>query len=76
MMKQHVGRARRARSEESADDPARRLRRLEHVGLEPLIQKIRRAHRHQLDERVEALAAQAAEVFTELEQPSEIAGRE
>src|SRR6266704_3120059 len=58
MMKEHVGGAGRAWTKERADDPARRLRRLEDVRLEPLIQKVRRAHRHQLDERVQPLAAE------------------
>ena len=33
-----------------ADDPGRRHRRLERIGLEPLVEELRRAHRHQLDE--------------------------
>ena len=75
-MQEHVGGARRARSQEGADDAARGLRRLEHVGLKPLIQKVCRAHRHQLDERVQPLAPEAAEMLAELEQADEIAGRE
>ena len=48
VVQQHVGRARRSHAEKRADDPRRRHRRLEHVGLEPLIEKIDRAHRQQL----------------------------
>ena len=38
------------------------------VGLEPLVEEVRRAHRHELVERVEVLLAQGSEVLTELEQ--------
>ena len=40
--------------------PRRRHRRLEHVGLEPLVEKVDRAHRHQLRQVVAIAAARAA----------------
>ena len=49
VVQQHVRRARRAHAQERADDPRRRHRRLEHVGLEPLVEEVDGAHRHQLD---------------------------
>ncbi len=49
VMQQHVRRAGRAHAEERPDDARRRHRGLEHVGLEPLVEEIDRAHRHQLD---------------------------
>ena len=48
MVQQHVRGARRTHAEKRADDPRRRHRRLEHVSLEPLIEKVDCAHRHQL----------------------------
>ena len=53
VVQQHVRRPRRAGSEKRADDPARRLGGLERVGLEPLVEVVGRAHRHELVERVE-----------------------
>ena len=49
VVKQHVSGARRSHAEERSDDPRCRHRRLEHVGLEPLIEKIDGAHRHELE---------------------------
>ena len=49
VMQEHVGRAGRAHAQERADDPRRRHRRLEHVGLEPLIEEVDGAHRHELN---------------------------
>ena len=49
VVEQHVRRARRAHAEKRPDDARRRHRRLQHVGLEPLIEEVDRAHRHQLD---------------------------
>ena len=59
VVQQHVGGARRAHAEERADDARRRHRRLEHVGLEPLIEEVDRAHRHQLDLVVLVVVARA-----------------
>ncbi len=53
VVQQHVGRAGRADAEEGADDAAGRHGRLERLGLEPLVEEIGRAHRHELAERVE-----------------------
>ena len=58
VMQQHVRRARRARPEKRADDAARRLRRLERIELEPLVEIVGAAHRHELVQRVEALGAE------------------
>ena len=52
VVQQHVGRARRAHAEERADDPARRHRGLQHVGLEPLVEQVGRAHGHELEQVV------------------------
>ena len=49
VVEQDVGRAGRAHAEERADDAGRRHRRLEHVGLEPLVEEVDGAHRHELD---------------------------
>ena len=48
VVQQHVGRARGPDAEKGADDARSRHRRLERVGLEPLIQEVGGAHRHQL----------------------------
>ena len=54
VMQQHVRRARRARAEERADDAARGLGRLERVELVPLVEVVGAAHRHELEQRMEA----------------------
>ena len=50
VVEQDVRRARALDALVGADDPRRRHRRLERVRLEPLVEEVRRAHRHQLDE--------------------------
>ena len=50
VVKEHVGRAGTPDAEVRADDPAGAHRRLERVRLEPLVEEVRCAHRHQLDE--------------------------
>ncbi len=65
VVEQDVGRARRADAEERADDARRGHRGLERIGLEPLVQEVGGAHRHQADER--RLVA--------LRQPGEVAGQ-
>ena len=50
VVEQHVRGPGRADALVRADDPRRRHRRLERVGLEPLVEEVRRAHRHELDE--------------------------
>ena len=73
VVQQYVGRARRAHAQERADDAARRHRRLQHVGLEPLIQEIDRAHRHELDLVEAVFGRQVAEAAAEEQQPRQIA---
>ena len=72
MMQQHVGRPRRARSHESADNPARRHGGFEDIGLEPFVEKIRRAHRHELGEIVKQLFAQDAKMVADPGKAEEI----
>ncbi len=74
MMQQHIGGSRRARSHESADDTARRHGRFEHVGLEPFVEKIRRAHGHELGQIVKKLLAQAAKMIADPGKPKKIFG--
>ena len=50
VVEQDVGRARALDALVRADDPRRRHRRLERIGLEPLVEEVRGAHRHELDE--------------------------
>ena len=50
VVEQDVGRAGRVDALVRADDPGRRHRGLERVGLEPLVEEVLRGHRHQLDE--------------------------
>ena len=50
MVEQDVRGARALDALERADDPGRRHRRLERVGLEPLVEEVGGAHRHELDE--------------------------
>ena len=74
-MQQHVSGPRRARTEKRADDPARRFRRLQRPGLEPLVEIIRGAHREQFLQRVKALGTETAKKRGELRQRREVAGR-
>ncbi len=76
MVQQHVGGAGGARSQEGPDDAAGRLGGLERIELEPLVQIVRRAHGHELVERVEFFRAQRAEVPGELQHALEIGGRQ
>ncbi len=50
VVQQDVGGAGRADALVGADDPGGRHRRLERVRLEPLVEEVRGAHRHELDE--------------------------
>ena len=68
VVQQHVGGARRAHAEEGADDARGRHGGLEHVGLEPLVEKVDRAHGHQLHLVVLVLAAEVLEAAAEEEQ--------
>ena len=67
-MEQHVGGSRRAHAEERPDDARRRHRGLEHVGLEPLIEKVHGAHRHELDLVVLIAARQTTKALQQEEQ--------
>ena len=62
VVQQHVRGPGRARSEQGADDAARGLGRLERLGLEPFVEVVGRAHRHQLRQRVEMARPEAAEM--------------
>ena len=68
VMEEHVGGSRRSHAEERPDDARRRHRGLEHVGLEPLVEKIHRAHRHELDLVVLIGARQATKPLQQEEQ--------
>ncbi len=68
VMQEHVGRAGRAHAQERADDPRRRHRRLEHVGLEPLIEEVDGAHRHELNLVVFVAIGERLEAPAEREQ--------
>ena len=68
VMEQHVGGPGRAHAEERADDARGGHRRLEHVGLEPLIEEVDGAHRHQLDLVVLVLVRERLEAAAEREQ--------
>ena len=48
VVQQNVSRAGAAHAQKGADDSGRRHRRLEHISLKPLVEKIDGAHRHQL----------------------------
>ena len=61
VMEQDVRRPGRADALIRPDDPGRGHRRLERVGLEPLVEEVRRAHRHELDEDRLLALRQAAE---------------
>ena len=68
VVQQHVGRARRAHAEKRADDARSRHGGLQHVGLEPLVQEVGCAHRHQLHEQPLQPRRQRAEPPVDREQ--------
>ena len=68
VVQQHVGRPRRSHAEERADDARRGHRRLEHVGLEPAIEEVHRAHRQEPQVRRLLAVAQRAEAPSHAEQ--------
>ena len=72
VVEQDVRRARRTHAQERADDAAGRHRRLEHVGLEPLVEKVRRAHRHELHLVVAIGTRQVAEAPAQERQPRQL----
>ncbi len=71
-MQQDERRAGRARPGEGADDSACRLGRLQRLALEPFVEVIGRAHRHELAEIVKARLAQAAHVSAESRQSQQV----
>ena len=73
MVQQHVGRAGRSHAQKRPDDARRRHGGLEHVGLEPLIEEIGRAHGHQLNLVVAVLIGQRAETPGHEQQPGQAA---
>ena len=73
MVQQHIGGAGRSHAQKRPDDARRRHRRLEHVGLEPLIEKVGRAHRHQLNLVVAVLVRQRAEAPRQEQQLAQLA---
>ena len=76
VVEQHVGRPRRPRAEKRPDDAARRLGRLQGIELEPLVEVVGAAHRHQLVQRVEFFGPEAVEVLAELEHAGQVARRQ
>ncbi len=68
VMEEHVRGAGRAHAEERPDDAGSRHRGLEHVGLEPLIEEVHGAHRHELDLVVLVLVAQRLKAAAEVHQ--------
>ena len=76
MVEQHVRRAGRTDPLERADDARRRHRRFQHIGLEPLIQKIGGAHRHELNEPVACIGRERLEAASEAVQLTQVAWRE
>ena len=67
-MEQYIRSAGRAHTKKSPDDARRRHRRLQHIGLEPLIEKVDRAHGHQLDLVVLVFARHALKAASDEEQ--------
>ena len=68
VMEQDVGGSGRAHSEERADDSGGRHRGLEHIGLEPLIEKVDGAHGHELNLVVLVVAREVLEAASDEEQ--------
>ena len=77
-MQQHVRRSRRAHAQKSSYDSRGRHGGFEHVGFEPLIEKINGAHRHELDLVVFVVARHALKAASDekqLHQFTRIQGR-
>ena len=64
-MEQDVRGSRRPHALERSDDAGRRHRRLERIGLEPLVEEVRGAHRHQLHEHGLMRLREVAELLGE-----------
>ena len=76
VMQQNVGGAGRAHAEKSSDNARGRHRRLEHIGLKPLIEKVGGAHGHELDLVVLVAARHALETASDEEQLHQFSGIE
>ena len=76
VVEQHVGGARRSHTLKRADDARGRHRRLQHVGLEPLIEKIGRAHRHELHEPIARFRRHRLEAPAQAKQLAQIERRQ
>jgi len=72
VVKENVGSARRTNAEERADDAGGGHGGLEHIGFEPLVEKIGGAHGHELDEGVALVGRKFAETLEEEVQLLEI----
>ena len=68
MVQQHIRRPRRARTQERADDPTGCLRAFQPIGLEPLLQQVRRGLCGESGDHVQFLFREAFCVLADLEQ--------
>src|SRR5438270_10303793 len=73
VVQKHVRGARRAWTEQRADDAARRLGAFQRLAFEPFVQVIGGAHGEELPERVQILLRQAAEIAAEPQEVEELA---
>ena len=71
VVQQDVGRTRRTNAEHRADDAADRHGRLEHTGLEPLVQKVHRTHGHQLHVEMDHVGTHILKAFPQAKQLDE-----
>ncbi len=76
VVQQDVGGAGRAHAEKRADDSRRRHGGLEHVGLEPLVEEIDRAHGHELHLVVLVFAVEVFEAAAQEQQLHQVFGIE
>src|SRR5579863_7756259 len=74
VVQQHVGGAGRAYAEKGADNARGGHRRLEHIGLEPLVEKVGGAHGHELHQVVLVAGGQGTEMARQEGQLAQIAG--
>ena len=68
MVHEHVRGAGRPGAQERPDDPARAEARLQDVRLKPLVQVVRRAHRHESRERVQLVLGQRLDLLVQGEE--------
>ena len=74
VVQQNVGGSGRAHAEKGADDSRGRHRGLEHVGLEPLVEKVDRAHGHELHLVVLVFAVEVFEAAAQEQQLHQVFG--